>query len=444
MIRSRGPVEGLRRAARLNRIRLWRWLRRNRVGNRGLAAGDAFRVCVANIAESRVFFAANVVAIAVGILLIVVLSSMIQGLRGYIDTLMRHEAAAEMIEVTRDAHTPGAAALTAERIHDLATINSVVRTAPLIQGIFGELAGPKGVMTPISLNSTDRAIDPELTRQEVIAGSLRDLTESQVIVPISVATDLGLFPIKSAAGRKVFLRIARVHEGREETLELPVFVAAVLGETRYSRCYASLPLMRRLVRWQSDPAIPFPATSPAETSFVYDSALLWAATVDDAPAIRKTIEQRGYKTASILDSVRRYREIMLITSIILSTLGLISVFTGSISIFNSSYAAVMRRMHEFAIFKTYGATRGAILAIVLGEAFMTALFAGFLGFLAGWGACAGLQRSVAGEIDAVLFPVGWQLFALAEAIAILACVMASYVPARRAAGLSPMEVMRLG
>jgi ABC-type antimicrobial peptide transport system permease subunit len=244
------------------------------------------------------------------------------------------------------------------------------------------------------------------------------------------------------SGQQVLLHLTR---SGGEALDIPVVIGEVARQTRFSRCYAPLSLMRRIRRWQDTPhatAAEIFNASDDDPAFVYDTALVYARSVGDVPSIRKELEKLGYRTASILDSVKRYRQIMLVAGVVLTSLGLIALFTGSVSIFNAAYAAVMRRMREFAIYKTYGATRAAIVAIVLTEAVITAIVSGILGFAAGGGVCLLLQHFVRSEVDSVLFPVEWWLAVVAFATACVASLAASIIPALRAARLSPTEALR--
>ncbi|HKR66895.1 MAG TPA: FtsX-like permease family protein, partial [Thermoanaerobaculia bacterium] len=244
-----------------------------------------------------------------------------------------------------------------------------------------------------------------------------------VRIPMNVANELAAKP-----GDKVLLHLTR---SGGDAFDLPVTIAEIARQTRFSRCYAPLELMRRIRDWQE-----------RKTNTAYDVTYVYARDINDVSTIREALEKRGYRTASILDSVKRYRQIMLVAGVVLTSLGLIALFTGSVSIFNAAYAAVLRRMREFAIYKTYGATRRMIIAIVLTEAGITAIVSAIVGFAAGGGVCMLLQRLVRAEVDSVLFPIEWWLPLAAFAVACIASLAASILPALRAARLSPTEALR--
>jgi putative ABC transport system permease protein len=407
---------------------------------------DVIRAAFAHIRRTPVFFYANVVAITVGILLVVVMLSMAVGLTRYVDTTLKSEASVEMIEVTFDARTPGAKPLTIATLRDLAKVPGARLITPVVDSVFADLRLGKGPETFISLASTVLPNDPEVSRNPLLAGSYEQLPgERQLIVPEETVRDLGISPVQTAIGREVTLHVTRSGPRGIESLLLPMKIAAIARTTRHSRAYAPLSLMRRIARWQSDPQLAAQAAMSARSddpAFAYGAALFYATRVQEVPTLRQAIEKRGYRTSSILDTVERYRQIMLVAGVVLTSLGLIALFTGSISIFNAAYAAVMRRLREFAIYKTYGATKQAILSLVLAEAIITALVAGILGFAAGAGICLLLQRAVSAEVEAILFPVEWWLLGVALLTASLATIAASLIPARKAATLSATEAMR--
>jgi hypothetical protein len=381
-----------------------------------LRGTDFYRFAVAGIIRGRPFFVANVIAVGIGVLLVVVMVSLATGVWRYSNSLMRDETPALLIEVSRGASGPDSLFSAAEA-SEIARLPGVVRTIPLVQGVFGELQSKAG-KTLVSLWSSIGEEDPELQRLDYRGGSLAKLSSSGnwLVIPRSVSDEIRLGEQKGI-GSELELVFSRRLMGNQEQLVVPVKVAAVCEKSRFSKSFAPLEVMVKIAAWQRHerPALDVPGTPDPvreRKEKRYDNLLLYAHSFRDVDIVRGKLSEMGFTTSSILDTVRKYREIAAAIGAILGTLGGVSLLTGSISIFNSSYAAVLRRLKEFAIYKSYGATGVVLQFIVLGEAVVTATTAGLLGFAGGAGICAGLQRLVSRSGGTVLFPlrsVSWQV-----------------------------------
>ncbi|WP_263385357.1 ABC transporter permease [Granulicella arctica] len=114
-------------------------------------------------------------------------------------------------------------------------------------------------------------------------------------------------------------------------------------------------------------------------------------------------------------------------ALLLSTLGLYGVIAYSVS----------QREREIGVRMALGAQRSAVYRLILGEA----------GRLAGWGIAAGVVCSVGAAmlLRSLLFGVqAWDAGTLATVALLLgtSAMFAAYVPARRAASISPQEALR--
>jgi putative ABC transport system permease protein len=124
-------------------------------------------------------------------------------------------------------------------------------------------------------------------------------------------------------------------------------------------------------------------------------------------------------------------------TILLGLFALLALFVSAIGLYGVMSYVVSQRTREFGIRMAVGATRGAILRVVLGKAAK----------LVSIGICLGLVGAVllARVIASLLYGVKpFDVATLASVSILLASVvlLASFVPARRASKVNPMESLR--
>jgi len=117
--------------------------------------------------------------------------------------------------------------------------------------------------------------------------------------------------------------------------------------------------------------------------------------------------------------------------------GAMALFLASLGIYAVKGYMVSSRIPEFGIRKALGATHGNIMGIVFREGFILTIAGLIIGLLLGLGT-ARLIRSMLYGID----PVDPLSIAIAVVLLGLASMLASYIPARRAAKIDPMEALR--
>jgi len=130
--------------------------------------------------------------------------------------------------------------------------------------------------------------------------------------------------------------------------------------------------------------------------------------------------------------------ILNILTFAVAALGSISLLVGGVGILTIMLIAIQERTAEIGLLRALGARRGQILWLFLGEAIILSAIGGFLGLLIG---VAGAQ------ILHLLFPAlpvhtPLQYVLLAEAIAMLIGLLSGVLPARKAAGMKPVEALR--
>ena len=96
------------------------------------------------------------------------------------------------------------------------------------------------------------------------------------------------------------------------------------------------------------------------------------------------------------------------------------------------------RTHEIGLLRAIGTRRSQILGLFLGEAIMLSAIGGLAGLVIGGGGAALLGLL----IPALPVHTPLQFALLAEGVAIVIGIIAGVAPARRAAGMDPVEALR--
>jgi predicted permease len=124
-------------------------------------------------------------------------------------------------------------------------------------------------------------------------------------------------------------------------------------------------------------------------------------------------------------------------ALLMGAFALIAAVLSLVGVFGVTSFFAAQRWQEIGVRMALGARRGDVLALVLGRGARLAL----LGVLLGLGGAAALSRSLSGLLFEVS-PTDPAVFALAAAVLAAAALLASYLPARRAARIDPGVALR--
>jgi putative ABC transport system permease protein len=138
------------------------------------------------------------------------------------------------------------------------------------------------------------------------------------------------------------------------------------------------------------------------------------------------------------DMLRTLSKILDILTVAVGALGGISLLVGGVGIVTIMTIAVSERTNEIGLFKALGAREATILGLFLGEAVVLAALGGVFGL----GLGIGLAQLIHLLAPALPVHTPWSFVLLAEALAVGIGLLAGVLPARRAAGLDPVEALR--
>ncbi len=277
-------------------------------------------------------------------------------------------------------------------------------------------------------------VEPEKERRvsslerDLVQGKLDDLVENAngIIVGLGVAKKTGLLRGSNVS----------VVSGYGVTLQMKVvgiFETGIVGLDD-SQAYVNLKKNQILQR-RTD---------------VINQIRIRLADIDRADDVARTIEARhGYKTESWRESNQNIFGIFVIQNgIMYSTVGAILVVSG-FGIYNIVSTVVNEKRHDVAILKSIGFSETDIRRIFL----MQGLIVGVVGTVFGWflgylliQLLASIRFDIQGMIRTQGFVLNRSLvsYAIAGGIAIVVSALAAYLPARKAAALNPVDVIRGG
>ncbi|WP_432053622.1 FtsX-like permease family protein [Streptomyces sp. bgisy022] len=122
----------------------------------------------------------------------------------------------------------------------------------------------------------------------------------------------------------------------------------------------------------------------------------------------------------------------------------IAVLVGVFLIVNTFSMLIAQRTRELGLLRALGADRRQVRRSVLAEAVLLGLVGSTLGLAAGIGLAyglIGLMSLVGMNLDAAEMVIGWSTPVIAYAVGLGVTFVAAYLPARRAAGVSPMAAL---
>lgn len=155
----------------------------------------------------------------------------------------------------------------------------------------------------------------------------------------------------------------------------------------------------------------------------------------------------GYKSVSWIEASEDFLSLLLVRNIIMYSVVAAILVVASFGIYNTISTIVMEKTRDIAIMKSMGFRAGDIRRIFLLEG----LIVGALGSVVGQGLGLALMRVLLvveikppGVEEVVHLPLWWgpDQFVLAAAFAMTSCVAASYLPARRAGRVHPVDILR--
>ena len=168
-----------------------------------------------------------------------------------------------------------------------------------------------------------------------------------------------------------------------------------------------------------------------------------------APAVARRAEaQLGYKAVAWQEANESLLEALVVRNVIMYTVVAAIMLVAGFGIFNIVSTITHEKARDIAIMKSLGFSRGDMQSLFVVEGIVIGAAGSVAGWLLGFSLVYALSQ-VRFELAATgremtHLPVAWSLlhYLLAAAFALASAAVAGYLPARRAARLNPVEIIR--
>lgn len=164
--------------------------------------------------------------------------------------------------------------------------------------------------------------------------------------------------------------------------------------------------------------------------------------------IAKEIEKLGYTTSYFQKNLRDVDAKFTYLKTSLGIISLIILLTAAIAIISTFLATVAERTKEIGLFRAIGASKNHIKKLILIEAGIIGILGSSIGILVGLISSKiidqiGLKQLESTTFNPVtLFNITPALILQALVFGTLLSILAAYIPAQKAAGISPMEALK--
>ena len=167
-----------------------------------------------------------------------------------------------------------------------------------------------------------------------------------------------------------------------------------------------------------------------------------------AQDMAQTIEAGvGYKSVSWIEASEDILSLLVVRNIVMYSVVSAILVVASFGIYNTISTIVLEKTRDIAILKSMGFHARDIRRIFLLQGLIVGAIGSTVGVLLGIGLMKVLERveiKPPGVVEIVHLPIWWgpEQYALAAAFAMLSCVAASSLPARRAGRVHPVDILR--
>jgi putative ABC transport system permease protein len=429
---------------------------------------DVLRTALHNLTCHKARTALTTVGVIVGILTIVTMVSLGNGVHGEmrqafegvgLETVRLYPVEEEVGSYELFGLAPRTKLITQEVVEQLSAREDVVEVVPYLDL-------PSSIRMTLRLGDQEIRADPRGPRpdtmQDPFAVPTRTLAGEgdpppeggAIVIAVSLlerladeADPAGGNPqpggaaeeeLAALVGRDVELVL---HAPRGESQRFPFQIAGVTDQ-QWGNISLALPdRLKVLEWWYNDPDY--------LARRGYDSVVIRARSLGDAARLVDWLDGLGYDVQSLKTMLDLANRGMTILKTMLGSVGGLALLVASIGIANTMIMSVYERTREIGILKAVGASPAQIRGLFVVEASLIGLLGGIAGTVLGWLLDLGLDWLILEilkwqqvPMQGTFFVISWWLILGALAFATFVGLLAGLYPAARAARLAPLDALR--
>lgn len=166
-----------------------------------------------------------------------------------------------------------------------------------------------------------------------------------------------------------------------------------------------------------------------------------------APLARAIEAELGYKTVAWTEANQDILALLVVRNLIMYTVVAAILVVASLGIYNTLSTVALEKTRDIAILKSMGFHARELQRIFLLQGLAVGVLGSVIGLLLGAALMLGLAQveiRPPGAVDTTPLPLYWgaDQFGLAAGFALLSSLAAAWLPARKAANLQPVDILR--
>lgn len=221
-----------------------------------------------------------------------------------------------------------------------------------------------------------------------------------------------------------------VADGMKVATSIPLKVVGVLADSKSPVVYTSADFLK------------------AQDAAKYSSLKLKADDRENIATLRKQLENIGFSTEYVGDTVDQISQVFSLFRIILVAFGMIALIVAALGTFNTLTISLLERIREIGLFKALGMRNKDVYKLFLAESLIIGLLGGLFGIILGYSLGCGInlilstmaERAHAESIK--IFVAPWLVTAVIAIFSVFVGFLTGWYPSRRAVKIDPLDALR--